>query len=129
MIYTHTSMYHGQLPTTPNVQAQIESHCRNILVMAQASIDTPHVDCYTTVFPIFIAGFATTSPDMKIRAVQLIHILERMSAWGNASRSREVLVAVCEEQSRRASSGVPLPDVDWIALSKERGLELVNFGL
>lgn len=119
-------MYPGQTPAGMSVQSQVAAYSSNILALANANIDNPRLDCFNIVFPVFMAGFAATDPDVKVQAIRLICAMENTSAGRNTSRSRELLVAVCEEQRRR--NGAPW-SVDWVTFSRECGLELVNFGL
>lgn len=76
-----------------------------------------------------MAGFATPDLEAKMHAINLMRAMEGTGISRNATRSRELLVAVCEEQRARAMAGDNPEDVDWISFAKSRGLGVVNFGL
>lgn len=81
-------------------------------------------------FPLFMAGVATTQPDTKIQAMNLMTAFQREGGIGqNTYRTRQLLIAVCEEQRAMVGAGGRMEQVDWLALAKERGLSVVNCGL
>lgn len=133
MLYLQTSMYPGQrLLTALEVQQSqlgIEQHVSSILTMASRLIQIERFELRSIVFPLFIAGFATNKPDVKARAAELIRFMEPHGISQNTKRTRQLLVAVSEEQRRRAQAGRRAEEVDWMAVARERGLMVVNCGL
>ena len=81
------------------------------------------------IFPLFMAGFATTRPDVKIQALDLVKSYEGTAIGQNTYRTRLLLAAVYEEQRRMANTGGSMEDVDWLTVAKERSLAVVNCGL
>ena len=80
-------------------------------------------------FPLFIAGMASCEQDAKGRAVDLITVFEGKGIGQNTLRTRQLLVAVCEEQNRIVDLGGRMVDVDWLVVARERGLLVLNCGL
>lgn len=76
-----------------------------------------------------MAGFATTQPDAKIQALDIIKAFEGTGVGQNTYTMRRLLSAVYEDQRRMANAGRRMEDVDWLAVAKERSLTLVNCGL
>jgi len=108
---------------------EIAHRCANILSLASAVVEAQNFDQHHIVFPIFVAGVAAQDTDAKVHAINLIRAMEGTGISRNATRSRELLVAVCEEQRARVMAGGHASEVDWITLAKSRGLGVVNFGL
>lgn len=115
-----------------NAQAlstDLERRVSHILAIATHMLASGAVERRSIVLPIFIAGFATTVADAKLRAIDLIKGIERAGIGHNTSVTRQLLIAVCEEQGRRASSGGRLEEIDWLSVGRDRGLHVVNCGL
>lgn len=133
-LYATTSMYPGQrlfiFYNMPPVQTTNEIHVSNILEVASRIVDEGEMfDARFVVFPLFMAGCATLKPEAKRMAVELIRRLEPHGIAHNTRRTRQLLVAVCEEQSKRAREGRRAEEVEWLALARERGLNVVNCGI
>lgn len=130
LIYLNTSMYPGQpAHNSPDIRNDVEHLCANVLSLATAVVDSHNYDQHHIVFPTFLAGYATHDADKKVHAINILGAMEGTGISRNATRSRELLVAVCEEQSSRVMNGACPEEVDWISLAKSRGLGVVNFGL
>lgn len=87
------------------------------------------LDRREVVFPIFMAGVATTNPNAKGKAIELLKGYEGNGIGQNTSVVRRLLVAVCEEQNRRVAAGRRMEEVEWLRVGRERGLSVVNCGL
>lgn len=134
VIYARTSMFAGQrlIPTAnqSDICADTERRCLAILTMAGGYVEAGLMERRHVVFPVFIAGVATTQPDAKIQAMNLMTAFQREGGIGqNTYRTRQLLIAVCEEQRAVVGVGGRMEQVDWMALAKERGLHIVNCGL
>ncbi|KAI5358545.1 Putative zn(2)-C6 fungal-type DNA-binding domain, fungal transcription factor [Septoria linicola] len=132
-IYTRTSMFPGQrqIPIANYVELQADTERRvlAILGIAGQQVEQGAVDQRNTVFAIFIAGVASTKGESKARAVDLIRAFEGHGIGQNTYRTRQLLVAVCEEQRLAASSGRRMQDVEWLTIARDRGLGVANCGL
>lgn len=123
-------MYPGQqFHNIPEIQDEVSQRCATILSLTTAVVDAQDFDRHHIVFPIFLAGFVTKEAEGKLHAINLLRAMEGTGISRNATRSCELLVAVCEEQRIRILSGGRAEEVDWITLAKSRGLGVVNFGL
>lgn len=132
-IYARTSMFTRQrhIPTAAQheVANDTERRVRLILAMAAQQVESGHLERRKTVFPIFMAGFATFSSDSKLHAIDLIRAFEGKGIGQNTYRTRQLLVAVCEEQRKAINAGRQMEDVEWMAVAREQGLNVVNCGL
>lgn len=140
VIYSRTSMFPSQrsipIANQSDFHADTERRCVAILTLASTYLSSTNSTSVTehrqAVFPIFIAGVATSQPDAKIQAIDIIKAMESPIKGGigqNTYRTRQLLVAVCEEQRRVVSAGGRMEQVDWLVVSRERGLSVVNCGL
>ncbi|EMC91412.1 hypothetical protein BAUCODRAFT_39585 [Baudoinia panamericana UAMH 10762] len=139
VIYSRTSMFPAQrtipMANQSEVHADTERRCVSVLALASSHLSNGEQVGGTLmaqrhfVFPIFMAGVATTQPDVKIQAIDVIKVMETGGIGQNTYRTRQLLLAVCEEQRRVASIGGRMEQVDWLLLAKEKGFNLVNCGL
>jgi hypothetical protein len=97
--------------------------------MSDRAVALQNYDHHQLIFPIFLAGVASEDTETKQKAIATIRIMEGTGISKNATRSRELLVAVCEEQRDRVARGGRAEEVDWISLAKSKGMGVVNFGL
>ncbi|KAF7188344.1 C6 finger domain transcription factor nosA [Pseudocercospora fuligena] len=132
-IYSRTSMFRGQrqipIASQYDINTDTDNRAQAILHVASQQIENRKVASRQSVFPIFMAGFAAKNPDVKLHAIELIKAFEGYGIGSNTYRTRQLLVAVCEEQRRLASIGGRMEDVEWLVIAKERGLSVVNCGL
>ncbi|KAK0354024.1 hypothetical protein LTR91_025024 [Friedmanniomyces endolithicus] len=137
LIYSRTSMFAAQrsipVANQGDVHADTERRCIGILTLASSYMEAePFMELRHAVFPVLMAGIATTQPDAKIQAMNIIKAMESPARGGigqNTVRTRQLLAAVCEEQRRVVGAGGKIEQVDWLALARERGLSVVNCGL
>lgn len=80
-------------------------------------------------FPLFLAGFATSSATEKMQAHELMDAMEQESIGKNKRTTRKLLEAVYERQNERQMEVGHSLDVDWILVMGDIGLQLVNLGL
>lgn len=122
-------MYPGQGLDNPGAKAEIALHCTNILVLANSVVESQLWDHHFIINATFIAGVYTSNQNEKVQAINIIRAMEGRGIAHNAMRCRKLLVIVCEEQQRRIMEGGREEEVDWIGVSRARGLQMVDFGL
>lgn len=130
VIYSNSSIYPGQpfhLSATQSQETRL--HSLKILSIADAAVRSQNYDHHQLVFPLFLTGFAATDMETKSRAISLMRVMEGTGISRNPTRSRELLVAVCEEQRLRVLRGGRAEEVDWISFARAKGMSVVNFGL
>jgi hypothetical protein len=110
-------------------QADTATRVSHILTLTMSIHATGELDRREVVFPIFIAGVATTNPNAKATAIDLLKSYEGHGIGQNTSVVRKLLVAVCDEQRGRMAGGRRMEEVEWLRVGKERGLSVVNCGL
>lgn len=107
----------------------IRHHATVILQVAESIVNTGRFDLRFIIFPLFMAGTATSSGDQKMLAMDLISNMEKEGLGRNATTIRQVLQIVYERQTQQFMTvGHPL-NVDWAEIMVEQGLQVVNFGL
>lgn len=128
-IYSNTSMFPGQLLRNAGARPEVARHCQNVLDMTTLILRDGATDPRSTGFAVFLAGYAASDYDTKIRAINLLQALEDRGVSNNARRARDLLVAVCEEQRQRVLAGGRAEEVDWLLLAQARRMETLDFGL
>ncbi|KAI4853123.1 hypothetical protein E4T44_01037 [Aureobasidium sp. EXF-8845] len=130
LIYLHTSMYRGQQVDASYLQhKEISSHCRFVLAKANLIISSGATEQNYVIFPVFLAGVASSNDHDQNSAIGIIRALERTGISSGACRSRQLLEAICVEQRRLVQCGGSAAEVDWVSYSNEMGLRRVNMGL
>lgn len=130
LLYLHTSMYRGQQMGASYLQRkEISFHCRLVLAKASVIISSGATAQNYVIFPVFLAGVASSNDRDKNRAIGLIRAMERTGISRNACRSRQLLEVICVEQRRLVKCGGSAAELDWISYSSEIGLRSVNMGL
>ncbi|KOC14186.1 hypothetical protein AFLA70_502g000751 [Aspergillus flavus AF70] len=116
----------GEIP-----EQRVHHHTTMILQHAEATImniqgSLPHF----IIFPLFLAGIAAETIDLKVKAWELLSNIEENEIGYNASTTCYMLQLVYECQMQRSSgnSGRPFPWIDWVELLAERGFRLVSYG-
>lgn len=109
--------------------ADTERRVMSIISIATTQLEAAQLDRRHIIFPLFMAGIATTQPDAKIQALDLMKAYEGSGIGQNTYSARRLLTAVFEEQRRVADVGGRIEDVDWVTVARERGLTVLNFGL
>lgn len=112
-----------------NIHADTEQRVLSIISVATSQLEQGQLDRRHVVFPLFMAGFATTQPDVKIQALDIMKTYEGSGIGQNTYRTRQLLAAIYEEQRRRADEGGRMEDVDWLTIARERSLTALNYGL
>lgn len=122
----------GQATTDPDntTQADTERRVLAILTLTSSNLAAGQQDAARhTIFPLFMAGFATLQPDAKIKALEIIAAMEGTGIGKNTGRTRGLLKAVFEEQRRAYERGGSVGEVEWLDVARGRGLGIVNCGL
>lgn len=130
IVYSHTSMWPTQrLDTGPGFDDEIASAALQIIQTAERIVSADRLELRFIVFPLFIAGYASTDGNQKMMALDLIQRTEESSIGGNTLVTRRALQIVYERQTGRFMSTGHSLDVCWKDIMVEQGLQVVNFGL
>ncbi|KAK5188874.1 hypothetical protein LTR92_011123 [Exophiala xenobiotica] len=130
IILSHTSMWPGQrLETSPDYDTEIAVASNQILQMTRKAHSENRWHCRYLVFPVFMAGFASTDGAQRMLASDLIRAIEQTSIGRNTTVTRKALTAVYESQNERFMNTGQSLDVDWMQAMAERNMLVVNFGV
>ncbi|KKZ64832.1 hypothetical protein EMCG_09280 [[Emmonsia] crescens] len=130
-IYSHTSMWPSQCIETGGGPAlEISQRTTAILHIASSIIHAGRFDLRFIVFPLFMAGVASSSSSQKMLALDLLSGIEGNESVGrNVTTTRHVLQIVYQRQTEGYMRKGHALDVDWVEIMIEQGLQMVNFGL
>ena len=118
-----------QVDTLPDYDNEVARCVLEILALSEGIVHRRQFEYRFIVFPLFMAGFAAVTPNEKRRALEYIRTMDHESVGNNTKATRELLQVLYEKQ-RDASMGMRrVPNVDWIDVMHERGVQVVNFGL
>ena len=130
IIYSHTSMWSTQrLDTSPDYDTEIAVASNQVLQMTSKILRDGRVDCRFLVFPVFLAGYASSEGGQKSTAMELIRAMEKDSIGRNTSATRKALGMVYEKQNERFMTTGQSLDIDWMDVIGEQHMLIVNFGL
>ena len=130
IIYSHTSMWSTQrLDTSPDYNTEIAVAAHQILQMTSRMLAEGRADCRFLVFPVFMAGSASTDGHQRRVALDLIESMETNSIGRNTRATRKALRMVYERQNERFMNTGQSLDVGWMDVLAEQGLTVVNFGI
>jgi Fungal specific transcription factor domain len=130
IIYSHTSMWSTQhLDTSPDYDTEIAIASNQILQMTSRILADDRHDYRFFVFPCFMAGYASTAGDLKLKALELIGRMDRVSIGRNTAATKKALGRVYEKQNERFMTTGQSLDVDWMDVIEEQNMLIVNFGL
>ncbi|KAF2156969.1 hypothetical protein K461DRAFT_263929 [Myriangium duriaei CBS 260.36] len=129
VIYSGACMFPGQFFSNPSLATKVAFKCRQVLALANNVLEETHWCRPPIVFAVFLAGVCTPEAEVKSAAMQYIEKFGTMSISRNASKAKALLAAVIEEQRLRVMRGERAEEVDWISVARERGMEMIDFGL
>ena len=131
IIYSHTSMWPGQrMDTAPDFEPEIYTASQQILQASRAIVEADSNSSRFLVFPLFMAGFASSVGSEKMMVIDMIQQMEQGCIVGRNTRAtRKALEAVYERQNRQFMRNGHSLDVCWLEVMAERGMTVVNFGL
>ncbi|KAL1987628.1 hypothetical protein VTN96DRAFT_2869 [Rasamsonia emersonii] len=130
LIYSYTSMWPGQRMAPDSASDEvIGHHAAVILQVAENIVNTGRFDLRFIIFPLFMAGTATSSGDQKMLAMDLMSSMEKEGLGRNATTTRNLLQIVYERQTLQFMTVGHSLNVDWAEIMMEQGLQVVNFGL
>jgi hypothetical protein len=125
IIFSHTSMWPLQrLDTGPEFDGEIGQCVADILHTAEGVVRSGQLELRFMVFPLFMAGFASTDGTQKMMALDLISALEKTSIGSNTTATRHALQIVYERQTQRFMHTGHSLDVDWLDIMVEQGLQV-----
>ncbi|GFF49318.1 hypothetical protein IFM46972_08771 [Aspergillus udagawae] len=130
LLFSYTSLWPGQsfgLGAAP--QEEIRHHAAAVFSVAESVMaQSKGNDWRSVTFPVFLAGSATPSSDLKVIALDMLSRLEAQEIGRNATSIRYLFQVVYERQTQQ-SQGVGHPgSADWIEILAEHGLSLVTYG-
>ncbi|KAH9218950.1 fungal-specific transcription factor domain-containing protein [Leptodontidium sp. 2 PMI_412] len=130
ILYTHTSMYSGQLnDPEPDTEAQINACCAEILHAASIILSKERFDMRFIVFPLFMAGFCTRNAAEKETALRLMVEVEKHGYGGSTDNVRKLLQTIYEKQHFAVMQTGNSNSVDWIDEMERSGQRLIIYGL
>lgn len=130
LIYSHTSMWPTQrMDTGPEFDDEIAQCVSEILGVAESIVSAGRLELRFIVFPLFMAGVASSSGADKMQALDLVSSMEKEGIGSNTTSTRHVLQIVYERQTQRFMNVGHSLDVNWNAIMVEQGMQVVNFGL
>ena len=118
MIFSYTSMWPSQrLDTGPEFDVEIGQCVADILQTAEGVVK---LELRFMIFPLFMAGFASTDGNQKKMALDMILTMEKKSIGSNTTATRCALELIYEQQMQRFMYTGHSLDVNWLD---------INFGL
>jgi Fungal specific transcription factor domain len=130
LIYSHTSMWPSQrLDTGPEYDTEIAQCVSDVLRIGDRIVSSEQLHLRFVIFPLFMAGVASTDGNEKMLALELISCMEKESIGSNTTATRHALQIVYEQQTQRFMHTGQSLDVNWNEIMLEQGLQVVNFGL
>ncbi|KAE8389980.1 hypothetical protein BDV23DRAFT_156080 [Aspergillus alliaceus] len=128
LLFYFTSMWPRQnigLEVFP--ERKVHHHATMVLQHAESMICKSQGNHFMT-FPLFLAGAAAGSSDLKVKAWELLSNLEESEIGYNVSTTCYILQLVYERQMQQSrNGGASFLEVDWVELLAERGYRLVSF--
>lgn len=130
LIYSHTSMWLSQrLDTGPEYDCEIAQCITEVLRIGDRVVSNEQYHLRFIIFPLFMAGVASTDGNEKMLALELISNMENESIGSNTTATRQALQIIYEQQNLRFMHTGQSLDVNWSDIMLEEGLQVVNFGL
>lgn len=131
IIYSHTSMWPGQrLDISRDCETEINSASQHILQVSRDIIENDSTSSQFLVFPLFMAGLASSISREKILAIDLIRQMEQGCIIGeNTKATRKALETIYELQHEQFMHNGHSLDIDWFQVMIDKGRTVVNFGL
>lgn len=130
LVYSHTSMWSSQrIDTGTKFDDEIARAASQIITTAERVIRANCLNLRFIVFPLFMAGYASTDSSQKTRTLDLILRTEESTIGTSTLTTRRTLQIVYERQEERFRDSGHSLEVSWIDVMVEQGLQVVNFGL
>jgi len=130
ILYTHTSMYSGQLnDPEPDTDAQINACCTEILHAVSEILSKEQFDMRFIVFPLFMAGFCTRNLAEKDTALRFMIEVEKHGYGGSTDNVRRLLQTIYEKQRVAVMQTGNANSVDWVDEMERSGHRLIFYGL
>src|SRR5271156_2543383 len=120
IIYTHTSMYPGQMTDRgPDYDADVPACATEIIEIGRQIVAEERWDCRYITFGLFMAGFASTNLAEKALAFDLFDLVEQHCFGGNTTVMKQFLSTIYARQQDADRSGRPL-EIYWIEEMRAR---------
>lgn len=102
----------------------------SIISVATSQFQARQLERRHIIFPLLMAGIITTQADAKVQALELMKMYEGSGIGQNSYNTRQLLLAVYEEQRKVADAAGRIDcDVEWLGVMRGRRMALVNCGL
>lgn len=130
LIYSHTSMWPSQrLDTGLEHDSELARCVSEILKIGDKIVTNEQYHLRFIIFPLFMAGVASTDGNEKMLALELISSMEKESIGSNTTATRHALQIIYDQETRRFMHTGQSLDVNWSDVMLEHGLQVVSFGL
>ncbi|QSS62291.1 hypothetical protein I7I51_04468, partial [Histoplasma capsulatum] len=118
LIYSYTSMWSSQsIETCGGPALEISQRTTAILHVASSIVHAGRFDLRFIVFPLFMAGVASSSSSQKMLALDLLSGIEGNESVGrNVTTTRHVLQIVFQRQTEGYMRKGHALDVDWMEI-------------
>ncbi|KAI9832370.1 MAG: hypothetical protein M1819_004358 [Sarea resinae] len=128
LIYSHTSMWSSQrLDTDGDAKGEIDRCVSELLRQAQFVVDRQRYEFKWIICALFMAGFAASSTEKKMLALDLIRSLENEDVGRNAMIARYLLQEVHERQNQNFVAFGHSFHVDWMDVMAGTDLRIITF--
>ncbi len=129
VIYSHTSMYPGQLEDrAPEYDAEVPVCATGIIEFSRRIVAQEIWEFRFTIFGLFLAGVASTNPSEHAVAYDLLDRMESRCYGANTAVLKQLLNTIYGRQEEAMRNGQDV-NVDWIEEMRARDMRLVFFGL
>ena len=118
-----------RLDIGPGNTFEISTSATEILRLASYIISQRRFESRYIVFPLFMAGFASTTTAERVSTLKFLEILEQDAIGRNTSVTRRLLIAVFEAQAEAVRRVGHCLGVDWLDVMVGRGLQVIHCGL
>lgn len=118
-----------RLDTGPEYDMEIAQCVSEVLRIGETIVSRQYFHLRFIIFPLFMAGVASTDGNEKMLALELISNMEKDSIGSNTTATRHALQIVYEQQTQRFMHTGQSLDVNWNKIMVEQGLQVVSFGL
>lgn len=124
VIYTHTSMYPGQLNETFGSD-EVATFATEIIDALQLMLAGKEYSPRSGIFSLFVAGFATTNRSEKQMVLDLLLAVEARDYRGSTEGTRTLLQRIYERQDAAAQEFGDARSVDWLEETQGSGQRFI----
>ena len=118
-----------RLDTSAEYNIEIANSVAEILYTASNIVNQARYELRFIVFPLFMAGFASSDGTQKMMAMELISSMDKESIGSNTQATQNALGMIYERQTQAFMHTGHSLDVDWADIMVGQGLQVINWGL